>query len=183
MNFPDDFLWGAATASYQIEGANLDDGRGECIWYRFSHTPGHVVNGDTGDVACDHYYRYRDDVALMKQLGLQTYRFSVSWPRVLPEGTGKVNKVGLGFYDRLVDTLLEADIKPYLTVKKWDYRRHCKIKAAGKTRRAYSGLPITHGLWPINLGIVSKAGLQSTNPGWWLFWGICSVFMPPASRI
>ena len=120
MNFPDDFLWGAATASYQIEGANLDDGRGECIWYRFSHTPGHVVNGDTGDVACDHYYRYRDDVALMKQLGLQTYRFSVSWPRVLPEGTGKVNKVGLGFYDRLVDTLLEADIKPYLTLYHWD---------------------------------------------------------------
>ncbi|MCB9450606.1 MAG: beta-glucosidase [Anaerolineaceae bacterium] len=120
MIFPKDFLWGAATASYQIEGSDLKDGRGECIWYRFSHTPGMVVNGDTGDVACDHYHRYREDVTLMKELGLQAYRFSTSWPRVLPEGTGKVNPQGLDFYNRLVDEVLEAGIRPFLTLYHWD---------------------------------------------------------------
>ncbi|KAB2862331.1 MAG: family 1 glycosylhydrolase, partial [Anaerolineae bacterium] len=91
MAFPKNFLWGAATASYQIEGAARLDGRGECIWTRFSHTPGKVMNGDTGDVATDHYHRYVEDVALMKELGLQAYRFSVSWPRVIPNGTGATN--------------------------------------------------------------------------------------------
>src|SRR5690606_14940524 len=91
MTFPDDFLWGAATASYQIEGGGLSEGRGECIWYRFSHTPGKVFNGDTGDVACDHLHRYQEDIALMQRLGLHAYRFSVSWPRVLPQGTGETN--------------------------------------------------------------------------------------------
>lgn len=120
MVFPKDFLWGAATASYQIEGGGLTDGRGECIWHRFSHTPGNVVNGDTGDVACDHYHRYREDVALMKELGLKAYRFSTSWPRVLPNGIGQINRAGIDFYSRLVDELLEADIRPFITLYHWD---------------------------------------------------------------
>lgn len=120
MQFPKDFLWGAATASYQIEGAAQEDGRGESIWDRFSHTPGKVVGGHTGDVACDHYHRYRDDVQLMREIGLQAYRFSVSWPRIFPQGTGAVNEKGLDFYDRLVDALREANIEPFLTLYHWD---------------------------------------------------------------
>ncbi len=120
MRFPDDFLWGAATSSYQIEGAAQEDGRGECIWTRFSHTPGNTYNGDTGDVACDHYHRYRQDVALMADLGLQAYRFSISWPRVIPLGTGATNPAGLDFYDRLVDELLAHNIQPFATLYHWD---------------------------------------------------------------
>ena len=119
-SFPADFVWGAATASYQIEGAAGEDGRGESIWDRFSHTPGRVRNGDTGDVACDHYHRYPDDVALLAGLGLNAYRFSVSWSRVLPTGTGAVNQAGLDFYDRLVDELLARGIAPYATLYHWD---------------------------------------------------------------
>ncbi|MBN1202583.1 MAG: beta-glucosidase [Anaerolineae bacterium] len=121
MAFPKDFLWGGATASYQIEGAAQEDGRGECVWHRFSHTPGKVENGDTGDVACDHYHRYREDVALMQQLGLNAYRFSISWPRVIPQGTGSTNPAGLDFYDRLVDALLKANIRPVVTLNHWDF--------------------------------------------------------------
>lgn len=119
--FPHNFLWGAATASYQIEGAWNEDGKGESIWDRFSHTPGKVADGDTGDVACDHYHRWREDVALMHQLGLKAYRFSVSWPRVLPAGKGAVNPAGLDFYDQLVDALCAANIKPFITLHHWDY--------------------------------------------------------------
>jgi beta-glucosidase len=118
--FPQGFLWGTATASYQIEGAAHEDGRGESIWDRFSHTPGKVKNGDTGDVACDHYHRHAQDVALMKQLGTQAYRFSVAWPRILPQGTGKVEQRGLDFYSRLVDELLNAGIRPFVTLYHWD---------------------------------------------------------------
>ena len=118
--FPDGFLWGAATASYQIEGAWDEHGKGPSIWDTFSHTPGRIANGDTGDVACDHYHRFREDVALMRELGLRAYRFSVSWPRILPEGTGWVNRAGLDFYARLVDALLEAGIEPTLTLYHWD---------------------------------------------------------------
>ena len=118
--FPPGFVWGAATASYQIEGAALADGRGESIWDRFSHTPGKVRDGDTGDVACDHYHRYREDVAIMAELGLDAYRFSVSWPRVIPGGTGAVNPAGLDFYDRLVDELLAHGIDPHVTLYHWD---------------------------------------------------------------
>jgi beta-glucosidase len=113
-------VWGAATASYQIEGAVGEDGRGESIWDRFSHAPGRVRNGDTGDVACDHYHRYRDDVTLMAGLGLNAYRFSVSWSRVLPTGTGAANQAGLDFYDRLVDELLAHEIAPFVTLYHWD---------------------------------------------------------------
>ncbi|HHV63275.1 MAG TPA: beta-glucosidase [Firmicutes bacterium] len=118
--FPRGFLWGVATAAYQIEGAPAEDGKGESIWDRFTHTPGNILNGDTGDVACDHYHRYRDDVHIMRDLGVTAYRFSISWPRVLPAGKGQVNRKGLDFYSRLVDLLLEADIKPAITLYHWD---------------------------------------------------------------
>ncbi len=119
--FPDDFLWGCATAAYQIEGSPLADGAGASIWQRFSHDPRLMAaKGDTGDVACDHYNRMADDVAMMKRMGLKAYRFSVAWGRVLPDGTGKVNEAGLGFYERLVDTLLENGIEPLLTLYHWD---------------------------------------------------------------
>lgn len=119
--FPSNFIWGAATASYQIEGAWDADGKGESIWDRFSHTPGKIANNDTGDVACDHYHRYPEDIAIMRYLGLKAYRFSISWPRVLPNGAGPVNPDGLDFYDRLVDALLAANIEPYVTLHHWDY--------------------------------------------------------------
>jgi len=120
FRFPAGFLWGAATSAYQVEGSPLADGAGPSIWQRFAHTPGLMRDGDTGDVACDHYRRFRDDVALMRDLGLKAYRFSVSWSRVLPEGRGKVNAAGLGFYERLVDTLLENGITPTATLFHWD---------------------------------------------------------------
>jgi beta-glucosidase len=118
--FPKGFIWGAATASYQIEGAWDEEGKGESIWDRFSHTPGKVYNGDTGDVACDHFHRWPEDLALMKEIGLHAYRFSIAWPRILPAGRGQVNQAAVDFYSRLVDGLLEADIEPYLTLYHWD---------------------------------------------------------------
>ncbi|WBB66224.1 GH1 family beta-glucosidase [Micromonospora sp. WMMD812] len=120
LRFPENFLWGAATAAYQIEGAARDDGRGTSIWDTFSRTPGKVHQGHTGDVACDHYHRYAEDVALMAELGLGAYRFSVAWPRVQPDGTGPVNPRGLDFYDRLVDALLDRGIDPIVTLYHWD---------------------------------------------------------------
>ncbi|MCT7356532.1 GH1 family beta-glucosidase [Streptomyces sp. 15-116A] len=118
--FPADFLWGTATSAYQIEGAVADDGRAPSIWDTFSHTPGTIDNGDHGDVACDHYHRWPEDVALMKRLGTGAYRMSVAWPRVLPAGHGTVNRPGLDFYDRLTDALLEAGITPNVTLYHWD---------------------------------------------------------------
>ncbi|MGM7667841.1 GH1 family beta-glucosidase [Microbacterium sp. A93] len=118
-SFPKNFLFGAATAAYQIEGAAHEDGRTDSIWDAFARVPGAVIGGDNGDVACDHYHRYPEDVALMKELGLQTYRFSTSWSRVRPDG-GAVNQVGVDFYSRLVDELLGADILPWLTLYHWD---------------------------------------------------------------
>jgi beta-glucosidase len=114
--FPDDFIWGAATAAYQVEGAWNEDGKGESIWDRFGHTLGKIETGETGDQACDHYHRWPEDVALMKRLGLSAYRFSTAWTRVVPGGHGEVNQAGLDFYSRLVDALLEADIEPFVTL-------------------------------------------------------------------
>jgi beta-glucosidase len=118
--FPTDFLWGAATAAYQVEGAVAEDGRTPSIWDTFSHTPGRVLAGDNGDVACDHYHKYRDDVSLMARLGLGSYRFSVSWSRVQPGGRGPLNQAGVDFYRRLVDELTDRDILPWLTLYHWD---------------------------------------------------------------
>ncbi|TCL62559.1 beta-glucosidase [Hydrogenispora ethanolica] len=121
MGFKNDFVWGAATASYQIEGAAYEDGKGLSVWDMVCQKPGFVKFGDTGDSSCDHYHRVSEDVAIMKELGLQAYRFSICWPRVLPEGIGKVNPQGLDFYDRLVDELLKNNIIPYVTIFHWDY--------------------------------------------------------------
>src|SRR5919197_2350392 len=120
LSFPPGFVWGAATASYQIEGATSDDGRGESVWDRFAATPGKVRNGDSGGIACDFYHRYRDDIGLMGELRLDAFRFSIAWPRVLPEGRGRVNSAGLDFYDRLVDELLAQGIEPFATLFHWD---------------------------------------------------------------
>ncbi|MFE0473746.1 GH1 family beta-glucosidase [Streptomyces sp. NPDC058947] len=117
---PDDFLWGTATSAYQIEGAVAEDGRAPSIWDTFSHTPGKTAGGDHGDVACDHYHRWREDIALMRQLGVNAYRLSIAWPRVVPGGDGTVNPKGLAFYDELIDGLLEAGITPSVTLYHWD---------------------------------------------------------------
>ena len=121
MTFPSDFIWGGATSSYQIEGAATRDGGGASVWDMLGRQPGRINNGDTGEIACDHYRRYREDVGLMAGIGLQAYRFSVSWPRVLPEGTGTVNARGLDFYSRLVDEMLQQGITPWVTLFHWDY--------------------------------------------------------------
>jgi beta-glucosidase len=120
LNFPEGFLWGTATASYQIEGAVNEDGRGTSIWDTFSHTPGKVYRGDTGDIACDHYHRLIEDLDLMADLGLKSYRFSVAWPRVQPEGSGPTNEKGLDYYRRLVEGLNERSIEPMITLYHWD---------------------------------------------------------------
>ena len=132
--FPSDFIWGAATASYQIEGAAFEDGRGESVWDRFSATPGKVRGGDSGAVACDFYHRYRDDIRLMKELGLDAFRFSISWPRILPDGRGAVNAEGLDFYDRLVDELLANDIEPFATLFHWDTPQKLEDEGGWPTR-------------------------------------------------
>ena len=119
-SFPDGFIWGAATAAYQVEGAWNEDGKGESIWDTFTHTPGKVRGGLTGDVACDQYHRYEEDVALMRALNLKSYRFSISWPRIQPDGIGTPNMKGLDYYSRLVDTLLAAGIRPWCTMYHWD---------------------------------------------------------------
>ena len=116
----DDFVWGVSTASYQIEGAVSEDGRGPSIWDTFCRQKGRVANGDTGDVACDHYHRFAQDIALMRDLGVRAYRFSIAWPRVLPSGRGAANEPGLAFYDRLIDALLAADIEPWVCLYHWD---------------------------------------------------------------
>ena len=132
--FPKEFIWGAATAAYQIEGAVNEDGRGESIWDRFSHTPGKVYRGDTGDIACDHYHRYREDVLLMKELGLKSYRFSIAWPRIFPDGKGSINTRGVDFYNRLIDELLEAGIEPAATLYHWDLPQALQDQGGWGTR-------------------------------------------------
>ncbi len=120
ISFPEDFLWGTATSSYQIEGAWNEDGKGESLWDFICHNLGIVANRDTGDIACDHYHRYKEDVALMKKMGLNAYRFSISWPRIFPTGRGEVNQKGVEFYDNLIDELLANNIKPVVTLYHWD---------------------------------------------------------------
>jgi beta-glucosidase len=136
--FPDGFLWGAATASYQIEGAVREGGRLPSIWDTFSHTPGKTVGGDTGDIADDHYHRWQQDVALMRDLGIGAYRFSVAWPRIIPTGVGAVNATGLDFYERLVEGLLEAGIEPWLTLYHWDLPQALQ-EEGGLTERDIAG--------------------------------------------
>src|SRR5579864_3090212 len=120
MHFPKGFFWGAATAAYQIEGAWREDGKGESIWDRFAHTARTIKNHDTGDVACDSYHRWRDDIALLRAMNLNSYRFSISWPRIQPAGSGPANSKGIDYYSRVVDALLEARVRPLVTLYHWD---------------------------------------------------------------
>jgi beta-glucosidase len=134
LTFAKNFLWGAATASYQIEGAWNEDGKGESTWDRFTHTSGKIFNNDNGDLACDHYHRWKDDIALMKQIGLKAYRFSINWPRILPAGRGQVNEKGLAFYDHVVDELLKAGIIPFVTLNHWDIPQTLEDKGGWANR-------------------------------------------------
>ena len=129
--FPKGFYWGVATASYQIEGAWNEDGKGPSIWDTFAHTPGKMKNGDTGDVAIDHYHRYKEDVTVIRDLGANAYRFSISWPRIFPDGTGQPNQKGLDFYSRLVDELKAAGIEPFATLYHWDLPQALQDKYGG----------------------------------------------------
>ena len=145
MNFPKEFLWGSASAAYQIEGAHLEDGKGMTNWDTFVRIEGKTYKGTTGDVAVDHYHRYKEDIALMAEMGLKTYRFSISWARIYPNGSGEVNKKGIEFYKNIIDTCLSYNIEPMVTIFHWDlpqalvdeiqrlgkqknYRRFCKLR-------------------------------------------------------
>jgi beta-glucosidase len=135
MNFGEDFNWGTATAAFQIEGASKEDGRGESIWDRFCATPGKVANGDTGEVACDHYHRFEEDIRIMKDLGVQSYRFSIAWPRLIPGGIGAREQRGIDFYNRLIDGLLEAGIQPTATLFHWDLPQALQENGGGWANR------------------------------------------------
>jgi beta-glucosidase len=129
-----DFIWGVATSSYQIEGAANEDGRGKSIWDTFCKVPGKVANFDNGDIACDHYHRFKEDLDLMKWMGVKAYRFSVAWPRVIPDGVGRVNEMGLDFYDRLIDSSLEREIAPWLTMYHWDLPEALQLRGGWNNR-------------------------------------------------
>jgi beta-glucosidase len=133
-NFPEGFLWGASTSAYQIEGAGKEDERGPSIWDVFSHQPGNILDEGTGDIACDHYHRWPEDVALMRELGIGAYRLSVAWPRILPEGRGSVNVKGLQFYDRLVDAVLEGGIEPWVCLYHWDLPQALEYRGGWQNR-------------------------------------------------
>ena len=135
--FPEGFVWGVATSAFQVEGAHLIDGRGASIWDTYAAQPGRIQDGSHADVACDHFHRYPEDIALMKFLGVGAYRFSIAWPRIFPTGRGRVNAAGLDFYDRLVDALLEARIAPWVTLYHWDLPQALEDEG-GWTNRAMS---------------------------------------------
>ena len=158
IRFPDGFLWGAATSAYQIEGSPLADGAGASIWHRFSHSPGRTANGETGDLACDHYRRYQSDVDLMKSLGLMAYRFSISWSRIFPGGTGRVNQAGIDFYSRLVDALLAAGIRPSVTLYHWD------LPAALDDRGGWLNPDVSH--WFADYATTMYRALDDRVPMW-----------------
>src|SRR5258707_5588956 len=146
LMFPKNFYWGTATAAYQVEGAFREDGRGESIWDRFVHTPGKIKDGSTGDIACDHYHRYREDIGFMRAMHLNSSRFSIAWPRILPSGTRQVNSKGLDFYKRVVDELLAAGIRPLPTLYHWDLPQALEDRG-GWTNRDMAG------------GVVENAGI------------------------
>jgi beta-glucosidase len=176
IQFPEGFVWGAATAAYQIEGGARDGGRGPSIWDTFSRTPGKVFAGHTGDVACDHYHRYADDVALMAELGLRAYRFSVSWPRIRPDGTGPANPAGLDFYDRLVDELRGRGIEPIVTLYHWDLPQALEDRGGWTSRETAEQFASYAGAVHARLG--DRVDIWTTlNEPW------CAAFLGYASGI
>jgi beta-glucosidase len=174
VTFPAGFSWGTATASYQIEGAWNEDGKGESIWDRFSHTEGKVANGDTGDVACDSYHRYKEDVALMKAMGMRGYRFSIAWPRVFPDGKGPLNQKGLDYYSRLVDELLANGITPFPTLYHWDLPQALQ-EEGGWTNREIVGHFTRYAETCVNaLGDRVKNWMILNEP--WVFTFLCYLY-------
>lgn len=167
VKFPDGFAWGTATASYQVEGAWQEDGKGESIWDRFSHTEGRIQNGDTGDVACDQYHRYPEDVAIMKALGQRGYRFSIAWPRVFPDGGGRLNQKGLDYYSRLVDELLGAGIEPFPTLYHWDLPQALQDKGGWANRDIIEQFATYAGTCSDALGDRVKSWMVFNEP--WVF--------------
>jgi beta-glucosidase/6-phospho-beta-glucosidase/beta-galactosidase len=163
IKLPKRFYLGTASAAYQIEGATTQDGRGPSIWDQYVKEPGTIDNGDTGDSACDHYNRWREDVEIMADLGLNAYRFSIGWSRVIPRGRGEVNKKGLDFYSQLIDALLEYKITPFVTLNHFDPLKN------------------TQTLSPMNLGTGSSIGPRSTSPGSWRGRDTTRERMPPVS--
>ena len=180
--FPEGFLWGAATAAYQVEGAWNADGKGESIWDRFTHTPGKVRGGVNGDVACDQYHLYPQDIALAKRLNLKSYRFSVSWPRIQPTGTGAPNAKGLDYYSRLADSLLEAGIRPWCTLYHWDLPQALEDRGGWPTATWPVTSPTTPAFWPNTWATASPSGRRSTCPGPSPSWATPPAPFRPAAR-
>ena len=180
-HFPDGFLWGVATASYQNEGAWNEDGKGESIWDRFAHTPGKVRGGVTGDIVCDQYHRYQQDIALAKQLNVKSYRFSISWPRIQPIGVGSPNMKGLDYYSRFLDTLLEAGIRPWCTMYHWDLPQALEIAGAGRTGSWQTTSRIMRASSPSISVIGSRSGRPSTCRGRSRLWAMPRGHFLPAA--
>ena len=174
-----DFVWGVSTSSYQIEGASVVDGRGPSVWDAYCRVPGHIANGDTGDVACDHYHRYREDVALMRQLGVAAYRFSVAWPRVLPQGIDEANKAGLDFYDRLIDELLAAGIEPWLCLYHWDLPQALQDKGGWQNREIASWFGDYATLLALRFGDRVKRFATFNEPSVFTLFGFGFAWHPP----
>jgi beta-glucosidase len=167
--FPRDFFWGAASAAYQVEGAVLEDGRGESIWDRFAATPGKVQNGDSGDVACDSYHRYPQDIQLMRELGLNTFRFSIAWPRIVPDGRGRPNVAGLDFYDRLVDELLANQLEPFVTLYHWDLPQALEERGGWPARETVDAFEEYVGIVAGRLGDRVRYWITQNEP-WVISW-------------
>jgi beta-glucosidase len=181
--FPAEFVWGAATAAYQIEGAAAEDGRGPSTWDVFCKRPGAVFEGHSGDLACDHYHRYREDVALMRNLGLQAYRFSVSWSRVLPEGRGQQNPAGLAFYDRLVDSVLEAGMQPMCTLFHWDLPQALQQRGGFANRDMADWFADYASLLGQRLGDRVKLWVTQNEPQCYIGFGLGSGIHAPGLRL
>lgn len=178
---PRGFVWGLSTSAYQVEGAANEDGRGPSIWDTYSHEPGRVANGDTGDVACDHYHRYAEDIGLMRGLGIDAYRFSVSWSRVLPSGTGTVNEAGLAFYDRLIDKLLEAGIDPWLCLYHYDLPQTLQDRGGWTNRDIAKWFADYAGLIARRYGDRVKTFATFNEPSVFTFFGYAMKWQPPAT--
>lgn len=181
--FPESFAWGAATAAYQIEGAAREDGRGASIWDAFSRRSNAVFEGHTGDVACDHYHRYREDIGWMRELGLSVYRFSVSWSRVLPEGRGQVNEAGLAFYERLVDGLLEVGITPFCTLFHWDLPQALQQRGGFLNRDVADWFAAYASLLGQRLGDRVKLWVTQNEPQCYIGLGLVSGIHAPGLRL